>query len=203
MGRKGKHTREEFRELALSEMEAHLEASPAENLSLRNLSKRIGYSPGMLISVFGSQSLFLLEVNSRTLDEMTDHLNSKGGGGTLRDNLYRIAEGYLEFAEQNRYRWKMVFEHKMAEGEPVPDWMQNKIDTLFANLSHSIFPGSETPSNEQADLMAKTLWASVHGITQLSLDDKLFIDAGMDGKSMIKVLVDNFCAGINKNIAEK
>ena len=46
--------------------------------------------------------------------------------------------------------------------------------------------------------MIKTLWASVHGITLLSIDDKLFVNSGMDGRMMIQSLVENFMSGNEK-----
>ncbi len=198
MGRKSKHSKDEFRELAISKMEAHLVNAPAREMSLRKLAAQIDYTPGMLLSVFKTQALFLLEVNSRTLDELTCFLESYHADElhTVEGALCSLALGYLEFAEKNKYRWQMVFEHKMPAGEPVPLWMQNKIDGLFNTISKHI-PGIGEDGDEQhMELASKTLWASVHGITQLSLDNKLFVGNDLDGRAMIEALIKNFCLGL-------
>ena len=85
----------------------------------------------------------------------------------------------------------------MPDGETLPDWMQKRIDNLFLKLSEYLsFDGKE--SDEDREKVIKTLWASVHGITLLSIDDKLFVNSGMDGRMMIQSLVENFMSGNEK-----
>ena len=200
MGRRGMHSKEEFRELSLATMEAHLVEHDASMMSLRKLAKAIGYAPGMVLSVFKSYALFLLEVNARTLDAMTLFIDEALSGSEhlpKSTRLCLIAEAYLSFAEHHPHRWRLVFEHKMPDSETLPDWMQKRIDGLFLKLSEYLaFDGKET--DEDREKVIKTLWASVHGITLLSIDDKLFVNSGMDGRVMIQSLVENFMSGNKK-----
>ena len=144
--------------------------------------------------------LVLLEVNARTLDAMTLFIDEALSGSEhlpKSTRLCLIAEAYLSFAEHHPHRWRLVFEHKMPDSETLPDWMQKRIDGLFLKLSEYLaFDGKET--DEDREKVIKTLWASVHGITLLSIDDKLFVNSGMDGRVMIQSLVENFMSGNEK-----
>ena len=54
MARRKDHTHEQIQALAIAALQQHLAEQPLGNMSLRKLARRIGYSPGTLINVFGS-----------------------------------------------------------------------------------------------------------------------------------------------------
>ena len=60
MARRKDHSPEELKALVIEAVLGFLQEQPAEKLSLRQLAKMVGYSPGTLINLFGSYAHLIL-----------------------------------------------------------------------------------------------------------------------------------------------
>jgi len=199
MARRSDHTREELRQLILETMIAHLKTAPYQSLSIRQLSAQVGYVPSSILNVFGSYQLCWLEVCARVLDELymvceqalreTKCSVSQAG----QNKVLAVATAYYDFAQQKPYFWKLVFDLRLAEGDTMPDWQSQRIEKLFRLLQGEL--NQLKPSATQAELAdtSRALWASVHGITQITLEDKLF-SAGAPGDVLINQIISHFLA---------
>lgn len=58
---------------------------------------------------------------------------------------------------------------------------------------------SPSKSDTQIIEASRVLWAGVHGITLLSVDDKLFTTAPVDGAALIDNLLTGYLAGWVEN----
>jgi AcrR family transcriptional regulator len=196
MARRFDHSTEEITEMTLSWVADFLTTQPVESLSLRQVAKGIGYSPGTLINVFGSYSLLLLRVNADTLDRLTDAMTqAMTAESDSEAQLYAMADAYLSFALHNRHIWRLVFELKLPEEEALPDWQQQRIDqllTMLKGLLRSMHPSAEDLALEQT---ARVIWAGVHGISVLAVEDKLFSPAELDNRHMVQTLIKHYLAG--------
>ena len=193
MGRRNDHNADEFNELVLTQMEEFLTRLPPSELSLRKVAKMIGYAPSTLIHTYSNWSMLLLRVNARTLDRL---LNTLGELETSYQDpekrLYAIAESYLSFACKQPHLWGLVFEHKLPAGTEIPDWMQDRINHLFSLVGNCLAGINRDAQPEKIQLSANTLWASVHGITLLTIDDKLSLNVHTDPTVMLSDLLDNY-----------
>ena len=198
MARRKDHTHEQIQTLAIESLQQHLAEQPLGNMSLRKLAQRIGYSPGTLINVFGSYDQLLLSVNAATLDSLSAQLTLQPAAEQQENKqqplqrLLAYGQSYLQFAEQNRYLWQLLFEHRLPEGEEVPDWQQQRIDGLFHTVEHALTQVAPQANAATVQQAARTIWASVHGVCSLSLDDKLFADSLTDAGAMIESLIRNY-----------
>ncbi len=193
MGRRNDHNTEEFNELVLTGIEDFLIRLPASELSLRKVAKMIGYAPSTLIHTYGNWSLLLLKVNARTLDRLLEELRQITE--TEQDpetRLFSTAHSYLQFACKQPHLWSLVFEHKLPLGADIPDWMQNRINQLFDLVKVCLQSMNPNVGDEESRLAANTLWASVHGITWLTLDDKLSLNTQNDPKVMLDNLISHY-----------
>lgn len=195
MGRRNDHSAEEFDQLVLTQVEAFLTRLPATELSLRKVAKMIGYAPSTLIHTYSNWSMLLLRVNARTLDRLLQNLTAlQSNTEDPRQRLYAMAEQYLQFACQQPHLWALVFDHKLPPGEEIPDWMQTRINHLF-ELVVACFAGMDKGrSEEELKLASNTLWASVHGITLLTLEDKLSLNTDCEPTYMLRNLLDSYLA---------
>ena len=50
------------------------------------------------------------------------------------DDLVRLALAYLEFAAKHTVRWRALFEHRMSEARPLPQWFVDQQHALFAQI---------------------------------------------------------------------
>jgi hypothetical protein len=201
MGRRNQHNQAEFDELVLSKVEAFLVHSPARELSLRKVASLIDYAPSTLVSVYGNYANLLLRVNALTLNALNQQLSACLGSRLqadsppiVREKLDSLAQAYYAFAQQNPHRWQLIFDLRMPGNDPLPQWMQSAIDHSFELLVHCLKLLNPSKTPEQQQLASRVLWSGVHGITQLSLGDKLFLNQHSDGKVMISSLLDNYLA---------
>lgn len=84
----------------------------------------------------------------------------------------------------------------MPAGRSVPDWYQEKLDKLLLALDEAMAPllaGSDPGTRRRH---ARTLWASVHGMTSLSTADKLSHVTAHAGRALVDDLVLTYLAGL-------
>jgi AcrR family transcriptional regulator len=201
MGRRNQHNPAEFDELVLLKVEAFLVHNPASALSLRKIASLIDYAPSTLISVYGNYANLLLRVNARTLSQLNQQLSACLGSRLKADTtvvvsekLAQLALTYFTFAQKHSHSWQLIFDLRMPGNDPLPQWMQAAIDHSFELLVMCLKQLNPNKSDEEQHLASRVLWSGVHGITQLSLGDKLFLNQHSDGKTMIRSLLENYLA---------
>lgn len=198
MGRRNQHNPTEFDELVLSKVEEFLVHKPARDLSLRKVATLIDYAPSTLVSVYGNYANLLLRVNARTLKALNQQLSSALGSrldcdpAKGREKLFQLALTYFEFAQQHPHRWQLIFDLRMPGEAPLPEWIQTAIDHSFELLILCLKCINDHRTEEELQLASRVLWSGVHGITQLALGDKLFLNHQSDGPAMLRSLLDNY-----------
>ncbi len=198
MARRKDHTPEELKAWVIRSVLEFLQRQPAQELSLRKVAKRVDYSPGTLINLFGSYAHLLLAVNAATLDQISERLNKNLAASNDLDTeqqLLLFAQEYLTFARQHTFQWRLLFEHRLDED--VPDWQQNRINQLFELIEVRLI--QLCPHAKPAELLqaSRTIWASVHGICMLEVDNKIFAadssnGLSINGESMIQSLISHY-----------
>ncbi len=196
MGRSSIHTPEELRELIIDATTAIVEQEGLEGLSAREIAKRIGYSPGTLYNVFENLDDLLLIIEARLLDELAIRLEGTDTSGSPSERLRRLVGTYFAFTQERPKLWNLLNEHRMPAGRTVPEWYQAKLDKLLAPLDEAMTPlllDSDPGTRRQH---ARTLWASVHGMTSISTADKLSHVTAHIGRSLVDDLVQTYLAGL-------
>lgn len=193
MARRNDHTPEELNEEVVERVLLFLQKSPADQLSLRKLAKLVGYSPGTLINHFGSYNHLILAANAKTLDQISDLLlHAMGQSPDPRKRLGLYAKRYWQFALDHPYQWQILFEHHLPEEDEVPSWQLNRIYKLFDIIELCLKEIKPNASALECHEASRTLWASVHGICALALDNKLFASNSLDINGMIDSLLTHF-----------
>jgi AcrR family transcriptional regulator len=198
MARRQDHSPEELRALVLSSVLEFLQTQSAQALSLRQVAKRVGYSPGTLINLFGSYAHLLLAVNACTLDQISERLEkqlTETADLDAQQQLLLFAHEYLLFAQQHTFQWRLLFEHRLDD--EVPDWQQNRINQLFELIELRLTQLAPLAGSDELQQASRTIWASVHGICMLEVDNKVFASTSshcqaVNGESMIHSLLHNY-----------
>lgn len=203
MGRRNQHSAVEFDKLVFGQIETFLADSPADQLSLRKVATLIGYAPSTLVSVYGSYADLLLRINARTLELLNQQLTQVIDNKNLtpHEKLSALAMAYFDFATVHTHRWQLIFTLTMPTANhatdemPLPQWIQSAIDYSFDLLVNCLEVLNPQKSLEQRQIASRVLWSGVHGITVLSLADKLFLNQHCDGEVLITSLVENMLLG--------
>lgn len=192
MARRNDHTREELIDLTLTTVRDYLNENSYHSLSLRKIATLIGYVPSTLVNIFGSYNLLLLHAVARTVDELSEESRQViETTNNAEQALYALAICYHDFAKKYPYRWQLIFEHNM-NGDELPEWQSQRIDSMTGMLEHLL--SELRPERSPTDVLkaSRVLWAGVHGITLLSVDDKFFASEPIDGSVLIKDLISNY-----------
>lgn len=194
MARRNDHSPEELTQMVLSETNRLLEEQPASELSLRKIAKLVGYAPSTLVNLFSSFNNLLLVANGVTLDEMFAAADQATADTSLspEQSLQELAFAYLEFALSHPHRWQLVFDHSMPDDLEIPEHHQKKIDRLFETIEQQLSRLNPQLPSSEIELSARVIWASIHGITQLAVNDKLFVSQDIDGKTMLSTLLTHY-----------
>lgn len=196
MARRFDHSSEEITAMALQWVKQHLQEASADSLSLRKVAKGIGYSPGTLINLFGSYGYLLLRVNAETLDELSQRMEAAiVSDADPKQQMNAMALNYLDYALAHTHRWRLIFELRLAEDEDIPDWQQQRINQLLnkvKSLLEALNPNASSAAIEQT---ARVIWAGVHGISFLAVEDKLFSPTNLNNADMVTALISNYLTG--------
>jgi AcrR family transcriptional regulator len=147
------------------------------SLKARDLATDIGVALGGLYNIVADMDALLLLVSSKTLarlghaaSDATGHL-PMGNHAEALDRLVAVAHTYLKFARQNLPLWRMIFELRLDS--PLPDWAAQDQLRLFRHIAEPlriIFPDLNTIA---LTVRARTLFAAVHGIISIGLEERL------------------------------
>lgn len=195
MPRRNEHDREELRALAIRAVMEIAGQSGADAVSARSVARRIGYTPGMLYHLFENRDELILHANAVTVDQLLAAVEKAVGRRSPEKALENICRQYLAVARENGRRWELVFEHRMKDGKPVPDWYQARIDRLFAVVEEQF--QRLAPGRRPADvsLAARTLWSAVHGVCLLAISGKLDVGGPVNERRVVSSLVGNYVKG--------
>ena len=197
MARRSDHSKEEIREMSLSAAESIVAGQGFAGLSARKIAKQIGYTVGTLYTVFDNLDDLILHVNSRTLDALYNNMRlAVNDCNEPQQCVLAMGRAYVDFATLNPQRWSMVFEHRLPEDVPVPDWFVNKVNKMFQLVQLQLTPmlGGQTQSS--IDLISKTIWCGVHGICALAVTDKLEISDAESIHELTDSLIKNYITGL-------
>ena len=130
--------------------------------SAREVAKRIGYSIGTVYNVLGSHDQLMLAINGVTLDRWQAHLEARLAGAT-ENRLYGAIEAYFEFAILHRNLWTALYDFRLPEGEAMPDYYEQKVRAITGLVIDEIAAELPDACAGQAEPLARSLLACVHG----------------------------------------
>jgi AcrR family transcriptional regulator len=144
-------------------------------LKSRELAAEIGVANGAVFNLVADMDELILRVGSRTLGRLDSALTAaeSGGAPSPAETLVRIAVAYCDFAAGNLELWRALFEHRMAPEKPVPEWAIEEQMNLFRHIYHPLAKLFPERSADELGITARSLFAAVHGMVSLGLEQKL------------------------------
>jgi len=195
MARRSEHSQQEIKEMVLKAAETIVIEEGFSNLKVRKIALEIGYTVGSIYMVFDNLADLVMHIKGKTLDDITEQLEQVAKGTNAEQNIIQLAIAYQTFASQNFNRWDMIFKQSLTENETIPDWYQQKVNSIFKRVELQFQQLPSRHNEEQAQLAARALWSGVHGICTLSLSGKMDL-LGIDSvENTVTLLVENFIKG--------
>ena len=184
-----------LRERLVAEAEAAIEAAGLDALRARDLAEAAGCAVGAIYQVFPDLDALILEVNGRTLDAIGAALLATRPRKKPANQLLGLAEAYLDYAAGNRRRWAAVFQHRGTEGHPLTPAFAARQAALFQHVERPLAQLRPGMSAEAGALLARTVFAAVHGIVALGLDGTVQPMAPDVLRGQLRLVVEALAAG--------
>lgn len=194
MARRGEHSRDELRDMALHALREIVEQEGFQQLSTRKVAARIHYTVGTLYQLFSNLDEMILYANAATLDELYRNMQyATRRCRTPECELRSLARSYLLFSQQHANRWKMLFDHR-SQHDALPPWYQARIDALFAMVESSLKPLFSDYTPLRLSRTARAIWSGVHGIGVLATDGNMLVSGEQPVMAVLENLLDHFVA---------
>lgn len=141
-----------------------------DGLSLRELARRIDYSPSGLYEYFNSKDEIVTAIRAEGLELMRDYLNRVPADLAPSERLIKMGLAYLEFAHDHPDHFRLIFNQlsanrnsfneKVDEASPYRLLLQAVQAVIEAE---ELTPGPDYTLQE----IAYSLWSLVHGMAML------------------------------------
>jgi len=192
MGRRNEHSRDELKALALRAA-GDIIADGAAALSMREVARRIGYTVGALYLVFTNLDDLIVHLNEQTIMELREALERiRGRTNQPAQNLRLLVAAYLGFALLHTARWRLVFEHRLPEGQKSPPTYAGHTAAIFALVSDRLREAGVTRDAAATAELATALWSGAHGICMLAVTGKLQVATQASVQRLLDLLLDKF-----------
>ncbi|TLX17113.1 TetR/AcrR family transcriptional regulator [Rhizobium sp. MHM7A] len=157
--------------------ERQIAATGLSGLNLRSLASDAGIKPASLYNHFkGGLDEVILRVNSRTikmLDQSLARAAKKADGEPVAVLFDSMAVAYLHFAIKHEKRFAALFEHRMANDAPIPEWHLQEHYNLFRHVERPLAAMNPNLGEDERRILARTIYSSVHGIVHLGRQGRL------------------------------
>jgi AcrR family transcriptional regulator len=194
MARRNEHTQEELKEMIIAAAEQIVIEQGFSALTARKIAAKINYTVGSIYMVFTNMDDLITQLKANVLDAITEEMNQLGHVPPAQ-YLEEMAKTYLRFSSQNFNRWSMIFEHRLPDGNPVPECYQHKVEEAFQRVEAQFKSLTPSCSDIQIQRAARAIWGGIHGICALSLSNRLNSLDVYDIEGNMVLLVRNFVIG--------
>src|SRR6478735_992609 len=148
MGRRSDHGRDELEALILAAGREVLAETGYARFSAREVAKRIGYTVGTVMHVFGNVDGLIIAINSRTFTLWAEWLEASLAGTEGPERIRALVRGYFDFAEAHRNLWSAIYEHRLPPGTPMPEPLaaaRTRLTDVIAREVAAVLPPSSAP----------------------------------------------------------
>lgn len=159
---------EDLREACVQQALAIIETSGLENLSLREVSRRLGVSHQAPYKHFPSRDHILAEVVRRAFDSFAEYLSSKPRTDDAHADMVMMGQAYMDYAFQHPLQYRLMFGTPLPDAQEHPAMMQSaqhSFDLLRECIERVAQARDETPHNLTLD--ALFTWSVMHGLASI------------------------------------
>lgn len=169
MGRRSDHSRAELEALILETGQDLMEEVGFADFSAREVAKRIGYTVGTVMRLFGSVDALVVAINSRTFAMWAQWLEERLQGTQGGQRITALVKGYFDFASQRRNLWSAIYEHRVPDHLGIPEHLAEQRSELMNIVTHEIASVLPSERKDGAERLSRSLVATVHGHCSFAL----------------------------------
>jgi AcrR family transcriptional regulator len=166
----------ETRERILDAARELFVAEGYDGVSMREVAEKIEYSPTAIYVHFKDKEQLFLELCHSDFRRLAESFAQFAQTPDPVERLRRIGQAYIDFGLKNPNHYRLMFmtphpqvpeeaKEEMGKGNPEEDAYAFLRQTIEEALAAGLF----REELKDADLLAQTLWAGVHGVASLQV----------------------------------
>lgn len=198
MGNNRDAKRQNLRDRLVTSAEALIAENGLRGLKARDVTKDAGCALGALYNAVQDLDELVMLVNSRTLARLGLVLRDAVPiDATPQDTMQALARAYLDFAQNETNLWSSIFNLRLPDGVEIPEWHGAEYAVLIQEIISPLSKMRPDLDSVTLRLRAQTLFASVHGVVQLSIHGR---SVGTPSELLareVEALVDAMTRGID------
>jgi len=155
----------ELREACVIAAQEVIAEKGVENLSLRDVARKLGVSHQAPYKHYPSRDHLLAEVMRRCFHGFAAHLDKRGHFDDPKEDLAALGRHYLSYARDHALEYRLMFNTPWPGSAEHPDLIRDAIhayDILRNTLKR--MHGTSAAMNDRVDLDALYIWSTVHGL---------------------------------------
>ena len=159
----------DLREACIEEALKIIEASGVENLSMREVSRRLGVSHQAPYKHFPSRDHILAEVVRQAFEDFASHLHENALTGNTHVDLAAMGRAYLSFALEHPLQYRLMFGTPLPNPADHPEMMESAKQAF--SLLRDCLAALAGDDPHQAELDALFVWSTLHGFASIMQTD--------------------------------
>jgi AcrR family transcriptional regulator len=160
--------RRDLREACLAEALDIIDSAGLEQLSLREVARRLNVSHQAPYRHFPSRDHLLAEVVARAFDAFAQHLDATHQGHDPDIDLGSMGRAYLAFAMSHPLQYRLMFGTPLPSSDEHPDMMgkaKHAFSLLTEGLKKAAVKHGSPWTEEGIQLDALFIWSGLHGLS--------------------------------------
>jgi len=135
-----------------------------ENLSLRDVARKLGVSHQAPYKHYPSRDHLLAEVMRRCFERFAAHLDARQHFDDPKADLESLGQQYLNYAQAHPLEYRLMFSTPWPESAEHPDLVRDAVHAfdILRQVMRSMH-GNVAAKRDLADLDAIFIWSSMHG----------------------------------------
>jgi AcrR family transcriptional regulator len=168
-----KVVKQETRDAILGAASELIQERGADHLSLREIARRIGYSPAGLYEYFAGKAEIVQAVRQRALEEFIRAMRSVPQHLPSDTYLIQLGMAYITFANRNPEEFLLLFTHRrgsIAETEVETELAQGSYAYLERAIERAMEAGAiRRSAGFDTNEAAYSMWGLAHGLAMLQV----------------------------------
>ncbi len=155
-----------------------------ENLSMRDVARKLGISHQAPYRHFDSRDHLLAEIMRRCFVDFAEHLDQRARSGDAEADLGAMGHAYLDYAQRKPLEYRLMFGTPWPAPAQHPELVRHAVHA-FNMLRDSLrsMQGNDEAHHANADRQAMFIWSTLHGmasITQANVMQHLSLASGVE-----------------------
>ena len=155
----------ELREACIVAAQEVIAERGIENLSLRDVARKLGVSHQAPYKHYPSRDHLLAEVMRRCFERFAAYLDARARFDHPEQDLQSLGLQYLSFAQQHPLEYRLMFSTSWPESAEHPDLVRDAVHAfdILRNVLRRIH-GDSAAMRERVELDALYIWSTMHGL---------------------------------------